>query len=158
MKRFAWPLQRYLDVIRGREDAAKSRLAEVSIAVAQALRAIRQRTEALASALREIARRPGDQRLADQQIAIGCEPAERRAIAAMRARLGELEAIRRQRLAELRDLRARREMLEKLREEARAEHDRQTGAEEQRLNDETSQIAFVRRVAQEQAACRSMTL
>ena len=158
MKRFAWPLQRYLDVICRREDAAKAQFAEASLAVAQSRRAIRRRTEALASALREIARRPQDQRLADQQIAIDCEPAERRVIATMQARFEELQAVRRQRLVELRDLRARREMLEKLREEARSEHNRQANVEEQRRNDETSQIAFVRRAAQTPAACRSMTI
>jgi len=157
MKRFAWPLQRYLDVVAQREEAMKARVGLASSAVVAARVAIRRRKRALADTLLRIAGEPGPRRLADQRIAVGCEPAERRAIEAMSAELAQLEARRKELLAQLRDLRARREMLEKLREEARAEYLRQVELEERKLHDQTSQIAFVRRSALGLAGDRSMT-
>jgi len=157
MKRFAWPLQRYLDVVRRREDALKARLTAAASAVAAARLAIRRRKDALAETLRRIAELAEPRRLADQQVAVGCEPAERRAIEAMAAELAELEAKRKQLLAELRDMRTRREMLEKLRDQARGEYLREVEIEERKDHDQTSQIAFARSSAGPTETRRSMT-
>lgn len=147
MKRFAWSLQRYLDVVRRREDALKASFASASAAVAQSRLAIRRRKQALARVLREIAAKPDSERLIGQEIVLACEPAERKAIEAMSAELEKREARRKELLTQLRDMRARREMLEKLREQALAEYRREVGAEELKLHDQTSQIAYVRRSA-----------
>jgi len=157
MKRFVWPLQRYLDVVRQREGALRAEVLAAARQVAAQKRAIRRRAEALAAMLNGISVRPAGQRLPDQQLVMRCFAAERRAMAALEAELSRLEAWRQELLARLRDIRARRETLEKLRQETFADYLRQASADEQKQHDETSRIAFVRNAALGPADCRSIT-
>jgi predicted nucleic acid-binding Zn-ribbon protein len=125
--------------------------------VAAQRRAIVRRRDALAAMLGGISAEPTEARLPDQQLVMGCAAVERRAMEAMEAELSRLEARRQELLVRLRDIRARRETLEKLRHEALAQYLRQEAAAEQKQHDETSRIAFVRNTARERADCRSIT-
>ncbi len=157
MKRFNWSLQRYLDVVRQRESALR---AEVLAAVRKASavrRKIERRRQALDATLRGLSAEAVEYRLPRQQVAADCFGAERQAMRALGTELARIEALHKELLARLKDIRARRETLEKLREEALAEHLRQAAAAEQKHHDEVSQIAFVRNSAGSHADCRSMT-
>jgi len=157
MKRFVWSLQRYLDVVRQRESVLRAEVLAAGRQVAAQRRAILRRAEALAAMLRGISAEPAEARLPDQQLVMGCSAVERRAMEALEAELSRLEARRQELLARLRDIRARRETLEKLRQAALADYLRQAAAAEQKQHDEISQIAFVRNAARGPADCRSIT-
>ena len=157
MKRFAWSLQRYLDVVRQRESALRAEVLAAGRQAAAQRRAILRRREALAAMLGGISAEPAEARLPDQQLVMACSAAERRAMEAMEGELSRLEALRRELLGRLRDIRARRETLEKLRQEALAQYLRQAASAEQKQHDETSRIAFVRNAARKPAGCRSIT-
>jgi hypothetical protein len=157
MKRFVWSLQRYLDVVRQRESVLRAEVLAAARRVAAQRRAILRRREALAAMLSGISAKPAEARLPDQQLVMGCSAVERRAMEALVAELSRLEARRQELLARLRDIRARRETLEKLRQAALADYLRQAAADEQKQHDEISQIAFVRNAARGPAGCRSIT-
>ncbi len=157
MKRFAWSLQRYLDVIRQREGVLRGEVLAAARQVASQRRAILRRRDALAAMLSGISAKPAEVRLPDQQLVMGCSAVERRAMEAMEAELSRLEARRQELLGRLRDIRARRKTLEKLCQEALAQYLRRAAAAEQKQHDETSRIAFVRNAARERADCRSIT-
>jgi len=157
MKRFVWSLQRYLEVVRQREDVLRGEVLAAGRQVAAQVLAIRRRRDALAAMLSGISAEPAEARLPDQQLVMGCSAVERRAMEAMEAELSRLKDRRQELLARLRDIRARRETLEKLRQEAMAQHLRQEDAAEQKQHDETSRIAFVRNAARGPVDCRSIT-
>ena len=157
MKRFVWSLQRYLDVVRQRESVLRAEVLAAGRQVAAQRRAIARRLKALSAMLCGISAEPTEARLPDQQLVVGCSAAERRAMEALEAELSRLEARRQELLGRLRDIRARRETLEKLRQEALDQYLRQAAAAEQKQHDETSRIAFVRNAARGPADCRSIT-
>jgi hypothetical protein len=157
MKRFAWSLQRYLDVVRQREGALRAEVLVAGRRVAAQRRAILRRREALCAMLSGISARPAEARLPDQQLVMGCSAAERRAMGTLEAELSRLEARRQELLGRLRDIRARRETLEKLRQETFAQYLRQAASAEQKQHDETSQMAFVCNAARGPADCGSIT-
>ncbi len=157
MKRFDWSLQRYLDVVSQREAALRAKvLAEARNALC-VRRKIKRRHEALDATLRGLSAEPVESRLPRQQIAAECFGAERRAMLALGKELVQIEALHKELIARLKDIRARRKTLEKLREEALAEYVRHVSMVEQKQHDEISQMAFVRNSAGKQAGCRGMT-
>jgi len=157
MKRFNWSLQRYLDVVRQRESALRAEVLAAARKASAVRRKIKRRRQALDEALRGLSAEPVESRLPRQQVAADCFGAERQAMRAMEAELADIEALHKELLARLKDVRARRETLEKLRAEALDEHLRRAAAAEQKHHDEISQIAFVRNSAGPHADCRSMT-
>ncbi len=157
MKRFVWSLQRYLDVVRQREIVLRGEILAAARQVATQRRAILRRRDALTAMLSGISAEPAEARLPDQQLVLGCSTAERRAMGAMEAELHRLESRRQELLGRLREIRARRETLDKLRKEVFADYLRQAAAAEQKQHDEISQTAFVRGAARAAADCRSIT-
>ncbi len=157
MKRFNWSLQRYLEVVRQRETALRAEVQAASGQMAVVRTKINRRVSALETILRGLSGEPVESRLPRQQVAADCFAAERRVMDVLNAELARIDALRKDLLVKLKDIRARRETLEKLREEAYGEHLRQVAATEQKDHDEISQVAFVRRSAGSQPGCRSMT-
>lgn len=157
MKRFNWSLQRYLDVVNQRETALRTEVLAAARKASGVREKIKRREEALDATLRGLSSEPVESRLPRQQIAADCFGAERRAMQSLGQELARIEALHKELLARLKDIRARRKTLEKLREEALAEYVRQAAVVEQKHHDEISQMAFVRNSAGKQAGCRSMT-
>jgi len=157
MKRFSWSLQRYLDVVNQRETALRAEVLAAAQKVSVVREKIKRRQAALDATLRGLSAEPVESRLPRQQIAADCFGAERRAMRSLGKELAQIEALHKELLARLKDIRARRKTLEKLREESHTEYLRQVAVVEQKQHDEISQMAFVRNSAGKQMDCRSMT-
>ena len=145
MKRFTWPLQRLLDVTAQRETAARAAL----FALAHAMVALRGRMAVLVSRRRELldglSRDDIERRMARQDFIMASADAMTRQERTMETELTELATRRKARMAELMRHRARRQLLEKLRERALAQWRHEQNRQEQLQLDETASIAFARR-------------
>ncbi len=157
MKRFDWSLQRYLDVVNQREAALRAEVLAEARKASGVRRKIKRRQDALDAMLMGLSAEPVESRLPRQHIAAECFGAERLAMQSLGKELARIETLHKELLARLKDIRARRKTLEKLREEALADYLRQVAVAEQKHHDEISQVAFVRNSTVKQADCRSMT-
>ncbi|MCY2931772.1 MAG: hypothetical protein NTV86_20235 [Planctomycetota bacterium] len=153
MKRFAWPLERLLAVTAGREEAAKAELFRLAWEVARQRRQIARREAQVRATLASLAEQAPQARLAGQKLFLKWSEGEIRQAAGMQKELQRLEQCRREQMQKLTEIRRERRKLEKLRERAWQEYQKQVGQWERKQLDETAQIGFVRR-SQEAAAAR----
>ena len=144
MKRFKWPLQRLLDVTTRREEALRSELVSLSQAAARLAQEIVTRQALLRSALQDLGGQVLADRIARHEMVMTCSQVLDREIEAFAHRLDQCRQRRKQRTRDLLKLRASRETLERLRQEARQRYLRQQTALEQRRLDEAAQVAYAR--------------
>lgn len=144
MKRFAWPLERVLDVAQRREQLLQADLARLDDAIAAQRRQIERARRALAVQLASMAQLPMPQRAAQQELFMTCCVSEERVMAAAQGQLDQLAETRQQTMQKLLALRTRRKSLEQLRERARVRHQKEMDRLEQKQLDEVGRIAFIR--------------
>ncbi len=149
MKRFQWRLQRVLDITAQRERAARAELLALANGIASLRQELFRRRAVLRELLAEIEARPLQERLADQALFLETSAVEEEAIDRLRERLAALRAEREEKQTTFLRLRATRETLERLREEARETHRREARRREQAAFDEAHHVAFARRNAAE---------
>lgn len=89
---------------------------------------------------------PIEQRISQQDIVIQCVTATETQIGALEEELQVQQANRKEKADELMQVRASRQTLERLGEEARKEHVRQELLHEQKELDDSAQIAFARKM------------
>lgn len=146
MKRFAWPLQRLLDVTEQRERAQR---AEV-LALAQQTARLRQDAAVQRACVRALIAEMGGmeliERLRRHVDFVRCCQAHDRQIEQLQARIAELTVQREAMMRVLMKTRKSRETLERLREEARQEHLREQTKLEQAQFDETAHTAKARKL------------
>ena len=145
MKKFTWPLQRLLDVTAQRETAARAAV----FALAHAMVALRGRIAVLVSRRRELldelARDGIERRMARQDFVMASADTLTKQLRALDAELADLAARRKAKMTELMQHRARRKLLENLRERALAQWRNEQNRQEQLQLDEAANIAFTRR-------------
>jgi len=134
-----------LDVTRQRESAARAAV----IALAQAIAVGRGKMAALYSRRRdlldELSRDDIARRVARQDFVMASADQLTSQSRALETELAGLAARRKAKTAELMQIRARRRLLEKLREQAHAQWQQEQNRQEQRHLDETASIAFTRK-------------
>lgn len=145
MKRFRWRLQRVLDITAKREQALRLELFALARALVRVRQEIVARQAAVRTLLADLGRRTLVERLAEQTVVLACAAAEERILRGLRRRVADLEAQRAEKTRRFRQVRATRQTLERLREEARHRYLREMAAREQAQFDEVSHIAFARR-------------
>lgn len=147
MKKFRWRLQRLLDVKAKQEEVLRGEL----IALMEKTAALRGRIMMLRAMLRsglaQIRSLPGPERMEAQRQFLEYAPVRDRQIATLQRQLGELEVERKSKMDEMSRLRKFRKGLERLREQAAADHARQTDREEQKILDESFNQTLYRRQA-----------
>ena len=144
MKRFQWPLQRLLDVKAQRERSLRPALVRLSQEIAAVHREIFLRQAALRGALADLAARAVEKRLPEQQEFMRLSRAEEAQLDRLREQLAILQQRRSEKMAAFSKAKSARETLERLREEAFAEHTTAALREDQKELDECSHIAFAR--------------
>ena len=148
MKRFKWPLQRLLEVTCQREKALRSEIFGLSRKIARGHQEIFQRQATVRAALSDLSHERFDRRMAKQRLFLDCSAGLHRAITQLKAKVKELEVSRGQTTEKLMKTRASREILERLREEARQQHIREQLKLEQKDLDEAAQVSFARKKIQ----------
>ena len=145
MKKFHWPLQRLLDVTAQRETAARAALFALANAMVVRRGEIAVLTSRRRDVLDELARDDVQRRMARQDFIMAAADALTRQARAKEIELAELATRRKTKMAELMQLRARRKLLETLRERALTQWRNEQNRQEQAQLDESASVAFVRR-------------
>ena len=144
MKRFAWPLQRLLDVTARREEAARLELARLNREYAEAEDRLAEQSRLLRQALAELARLCIEDRVARAPVLVECMQRRQKAVDAAVRRRHDLRQAKADQADEVIKLRSSREALERMKEQAYQQYQREQMALEQKQFDETAQIAFAR--------------
>jgi hypothetical protein len=144
MTHFVWKLQRLLDVTVQREQGKRQELAELARRMAELTRLVETLREGMRRMVAQLSDQPFPERLGRQEICWRQSVVVERQIAAMTKQKMELELRKAETMAAFLKLRASRQTLERLREEARQRHQRKLAAWEQRQLDESYQISYAR--------------
>ena len=151
MKRFAWPLQRLLDVTGQKELAARAAVAEVNGQIALTREAIARRLRMLQDLLAQMAGQDIQARINGQSVWLACTPGKDRHLVRLQGRLAELEQAKAERMRQLAQLRQQRRTYEKLREEAQKRYSQELNRFEQAQLDESATVRFALRLAEQPA-------
>lgn len=144
MTRFVWKLQRLLDVTVQREQGKRQELAELARRMAELTRLVEYLREGMRRMVERLSDLPFSERLPRQEICWRQSVVVERQIAAMTKQKLELELRKAETMAAFLKLRASRQTLERLREEARKRHQQKLTILEQRQLDESYQISYAR--------------
>jgi flagellar export protein FliJ len=145
VRRFKWRLQRLLDVTIRKEESLRLELVNLAQETARLGQEIVTRKVLLRSALQDLARQVLADRIARHEVVMTCSQVVQRQIDRLTGRLDQCRRKRKTKTEELLKIRSSRETLERLREEAERRYLRQEAAREQRLLDETAQVAYARK-------------
>jgi flagellar export protein FliJ len=152
VKRFAWKLQRVLDITAQREKVLKGELFALARAIVQVREAVAARRAVLRTLLAELAERRLQERLAEQVIFLDSLETAQREIRRLAERLNELEEERTAAQQQFLRTRSMRRALERRREQALKEHQKEIGKREQGAFDEIAHVAFTRETVRKQPA------
>ncbi|HPD45845.1 MAG TPA: flagellar FliJ family protein [Anaerohalosphaeraceae bacterium] len=144
MKRFAWRLQRVLDLKIKEEEVKREALMAVTEQAAAVRGRILMERAAFRRTLSELRGRDGWLRLTEQEMLLQYGHVFEARMRQLESRLAELEEQRRAKIAEVLEVRKFRKGLEKLREKARAEFMKNGQKLEQNEMDEHTTIRFAR--------------
>jgi flagellar export protein FliJ len=151
MKRFKWPLQRLLDVTSQRELALRAELFALSRDIARLRQHIVTLRAVLRALLADLGRQALEQRIPQQELFMRSAVTDEKRIARLRKELDDKEKLRADKTRQFLKVKASRETLERLREEARLRHRKEMESAELKQLDESSQVSFVRRTLAAQA-------
>ena len=146
MKRFHWPLQRLLEVTLQRERALQMKLIALRNRIESVHQEIFRRQASLRGALDELGREVLSRRLPRQQIFMKYSDTEEARMNWLKGRLEDLQNQQAEMMDAFTRKRSMREALERLREEASQQYAREIAKQEQKQLDESSQVAFVRKM------------
>ena len=145
MKRFAWPLQRLLDVKKKQEDATQMEL----VALMEQSAAIRGRMMMQKMRLQNLLRNLGclepGQRFGQQQQFMQHVHFEDKKIQKLNEELSHVEKKRHEKTEQTMKLRKFRKGLERLRAKALSEYHLEINREEQKLLDDNTHVSFARK-------------
>jgi flagellar FliJ protein len=147
MARFAWRLQKVLDVKDKIEQVKRAELLRIAEQIAKTRAALLNQQRILKEALDEISRLEPHQRLGQQEFFLRYVSANDEKIEGYKARIRELEASHRQKACELMEIRRAKEALERLKEKARQRFIHEQDQLEQKEFDDRAGTAFVRQHA-----------
>jgi len=146
MKRFTWPLQRLLGVTIQRQRALRAELFRLSRELARVRQEIVRRKATLRAMLSDLGDEEFQVRLPRQQVVLSCSAAAEKEMKKLQVQLGALEQHRKELTDQFVKVKAKRESLERLREEAYQRYLKDLSRLEQKQLDDSAQIAFARKL------------
>ena len=148
VKRFAWRLQRLLDIKIKEEDVKRSELITVTEQAVAVRGQIMLGKANLRRMLAELKDHKGTKRVTQQELFLQYTYVFDRKIEELENRLTELEKLRRMKIREILEIRKLRKGLEKLRVKAKTEFMQQQEKREQNELDDNTTIRFARDILQ----------
>lgn len=145
MRRFAWPLQRLLDVTSQREDALRHALLEAARKILRQQQEIRLKQEAQERLIADLARQDLPDRMRNQPLFLEQAQRTAREIVEAQAQLVKLEQHKAELTRQYLHERSSRKTLDRLRDEALRRHAHQQSLAEQKQLDESFQVSFARK-------------
>ncbi len=144
MKKFAWTLQRLLDVTISREKLLWGEVVKLTSRIARCRRRIALLRQGIARTLADLSKLTLEARLPQQQVFMAFVATTEGKIAAAQKQVRDLEAQKAAKTTEFMAARRQRQTLEKLREQALDRWRADLLKEEQKLLDEAGGVAFAR--------------
>jgi flagellar export protein FliJ len=144
MKRFAWRLQRVLDVKTKQEQVKTQELFVITDKLAQMRSSLLAQQQILRDILESIVNEKPGERLGAQEFFLRNSAATDELIKKLKANVCELEVKQKEKIAEVLKLRRFKEGLERLREQAKKKYIETQEKLEQKQLDETATLSFAR--------------
>lgn len=144
MRRFAWRLQRVLDVKAKQEQIKTQELFVITDKLAQTRSSLLAQQQILRDILESIANEKPRERLGAQEFFLRNSAATDELIKKLKANVRELEAKQKEKVAEVLKLRRFKEGLERLRQQAQRKYIDEQEKLEQKQIDETATLSFAR--------------
>ena len=144
MRRFAWRLQRVLDVKAKQEQIKTQELFVITDKLAQTRSSLLAQQQILRDILESIANEKPGERLGAQEFFLRNSAATDELIKKLQANVRELEVKQKEKVAEVLKLRRFKEGLERLREQAQRKYIEEQEKLEQKQLDETATLSFAR--------------
>jgi len=148
VKKFAWRLQRLLDIKIKQEVAKRGELVAVTEQAVAVRSQIMVQRAALRKMLAELSQKKAKQRLSEQEFFLKYAHVSDEAIKKLEEELVELEKVRQAKIKEIMKIRRYRKGLERLRAAARAEFLKEEQRYEQKESDAKSTVSFARKIIQ----------
>ena len=144
MRRFAWRLQRVLDIKAKQEQIKTQELFVITDKLTQTRSSLLAQQQILRDILESIANEPPKERLSKQEFFLRNSAATDELIKKLKANIRELEIKQKEKIAEVLKLRRFKEGLEHLREQAQRKYIEAQEKLEQKQLDETATLSFTR--------------
>ncbi len=144
MKRFAWRLQKILDIKIKEEQFKRMELFRLTEALAERRTALLMRQRILQEIMAEIARAPLSNRLKTQELFLRHATTNDRRIRELQGQIKDLEIRQKEKIREVLAAKRFKEGLEKLRAEAKERYIQEQERTEQRASDDRTMVAFAR--------------
>lgn len=145
MRRFAWRLQRVLEIKKKEEQKVRAELFELTEKLAQVRGELLSRQKMLENIINILAGENPKKRLGRQEFFLRYSAASDEQIKKLQAQTKTLESQQREKIAEVLKARRFKEGLERLREEAKMQFIKEQEKLEQKELDEGATISFVRK-------------
>lgn len=146
MKRFAWKLQRLLDIKKKEEQAKRAELLAVTEQLAQLRGNLLMQKSLLKSLIRDLAKESPRDRLSKQELFLKSSATSDERIKELKKKVNEFKEKQEEKIAELLEVNRYKEGLNKLREKAKTEFIEEQEKLEQKEADEMSTISFARKM------------
>jgi flagellar FliJ protein len=146
MKRFAWRLQRVLDIRKKEEQVKRAELMEVTERLVHVQTEVLLKKRVLKNMIDNLAEQHPKDRLSKQEFFLRCSARDDELIRKMKSKIGELKTQQKAKIAEILKIRQYKEGLEKLREEAKTQFIKEQEKLDQKNADEMTSIGFARKI------------
>lgn len=146
MRRFAWRLQRVLDIKEKQEQKAKAELLELTEKLASARSELWMRQKILEQIIDSLAEKNPGMRLVEQEFFLRHSATSDEAIRRIKDKIVGLETQQKAKVAEVLNMRKFKEGLKRLRTEAKTEFMKEQEQLQQKELDERAGISFARKV------------
>jgi flagellar export protein FliJ len=149
MKRFAWRLQRVLDVKEVEEQVKRRELLELTEAFVQTLEELLQQRKILDNVILEITHKDSLSRLREQELFLRYAAKNNNVITELEQKLKNLESQKNEKISEIAAVRKAKEGLEKLRAKAKEEFINEQERLDAKELDEVATVSFARNAIQQ---------
>ncbi len=146
MKRFAWRLQRVLDIKQKEEQIRRMELLEITERLAQAKGELLMQKMILKNTINDLREENPKDRLGKQAVFLRCSKTNDEIINNLENKTGQLEAEQKEKITDVLKIRRFKEGLEKLRVEAKTQFMREQEKLEQKAAEEITTIRFSRKI------------
>lgn len=146
MKRFAWRLQRVLDIKTKEEQTKKAELVRLTEKVAQTRSKLLTQKRILDNIIDDLTGQHPKKRLSKQEFFLRCSVTDDEIIKELKEKLSELESAKKQKIAEVLKAKRFKEGMEKLRAQAKTKFIKEQEKLEQKELDERATFRFARKL------------
>ncbi len=157
MKRFAWRLQRVLDIRKKEEQTRKAELLDITEKLAHARGELLIQKTTLKNIIDGLTEEHPGRRLGKQEFFLRCSVTSDELIKKLESKTNELETKQKEKIVQILTVKRYRKGLEKLRAEAKTQFIKEQERLEQKDTDEMTIMGFARKIVQQSKVDNSIS-